>query len=491
MSGFDPDAYLAKKQAAAAFDPDAYLRTKAAPAEEPGVVEAALRGAGQGATLGFGDELAAGVGALIGNDNAPTLGQRYTNLRDSFRRDNAKAREAHPGVSMAGEMVGGLPLAIATGGQAKGLSLGGKIAAGAGTGALFGGLSAAGASEGDPNQAGADAGGGALLGGALGGALPLVGRTIALPLAQKLRDVGNNAGRRVLTRTSSALSAKKGVSDAAVEAAREAGAFGPLKDTKFANEVLDDARESMGDLYGTIVAELEAKGVKGPQAQALAAQLAQEAQSIRANTLGSPRPAVFQGVADELTGSPGGHMRAATPPKPTDATGNLGLTQAENMKRELQHIARHEYDKLKAMQTPAGEANEAVASRMRQAIEDAVDSQRALAPEAAAAFEPVKEKLGLLIQASNAARSGVNRSQKNAAISLPDIVAGSGPHGILGGVGMHVARTRGPSTVAWAAPGVADFLRALADPSTDKQLLAQMLRRAALPIAAEQAGGIQ
>lgn len=446
----------------------------------PGVGEAMARGAGQGATLGFGDEASAAVEAglqkvlpeaLGGIDYGKPFGTLYRENRDVNRRENTAARKEHPWAYGAGEMVGATPAAIATGGKGAASLLRNAL-----QGAAFGAAAGVGGSEEAPGSAGIT---GAALGGAIGAGVPLVGRSVLLPLIQKLRDVGTNAGRRVLTRVSSSLSNRKGLSDEAVAAAREVGAFGPLKDTKYAKEVLEGAREAAGDFYAQVVAELEQKGVAGPKARELAARLAQEARDISANTLGSPRPGVFSGVADELMS------------KPTDSYGRLGLTQAESMKRELQHLARSEYDKLKAMQTPRGEAQEAVASRVREAIEASVDSQKALAPEAAAAFEPVKQKLGLLIQASNAARAGANRAQKNAAISLPDIVAGAGVHGPLAGLGMHVARTRGPSTVAWAAPGVADLLRAIADPATDKRLLAEMLRKITIPVAATQAGGIQ
>lgn len=444
-----------------------------AQAEPPGRMEALARGAGQGVTLGFGDELAGAAGAL--GDLAHPV-DAYTRGRDESRAANKAAKDAHPGYFVGGQIGGSLPLAFLGGGigVAKHAPLLAKALQLARVGAGFGAAQGLGDAEGDAATQAGDMLKGGAIGGVLGGALPIAGETIALPVAQKLRDVATNAGRRVLSRTVQSLSNKEALPDAAVHEAMRQGAFGPLKDVKYANEVLNNAREAVGDQYAQILDTLAAKGVTGPDAQALAQKLAAEAQQISANTLGSPRPGIFQGVADEL----------AT--KPVDAAGNLGLAQSESMKRELQHLARAQYDKLKAMQTPAGDAQESIASRMRQAIEDAVDAQRAKAPAEAAAFQPVKEQLSNIIAASNSARGGANRALKNAAISLPDVVmAASGqPHALAKAALVHALKTRGASTTAWALPGVADALEGAV--SSPQSLLAQYLRRAALPIASEQ-----
>lgn len=103
--------------AAAAAPSHGWSLEEATPASGPGVGEALLRGGAQGVTAGFGDELAAAAGAaLTDNSNKPTFGERYQELRDSFRRDNAAAAEAHPVAFTAGSVAGGAPLAIATGG---------------------------------------------------------------------------------------------------------------------------------------------------------------------------------------------------------------------------------------------------------------------------------------------------------------------------------------------------------------------------------------
>lgn len=70
-----------------------------------GALEAGARGAIDMATFGFGDEIAAGSGALIDklSGNAPDLGERYRELRDSERERDASAFEQHPGWYRTGE----------------------------------------------------------------------------------------------------------------------------------------------------------------------------------------------------------------------------------------------------------------------------------------------------------------------------------------------------------------------------------------------------
>lgn len=86
-----------------------------------------LRGAGQGATANFGDEWS---GALL-DATAPSKREgipvTYGNSAiDQLRSDNAAAQEAHPGVYSAGNVVGAVPVALASGGE----SLAGQLGAG-------------------------------------------------------------------------------------------------------------------------------------------------------------------------------------------------------------------------------------------------------------------------------------------------------------------------------------------------------------------------
>ncbi len=189
-------------------DPFEAALAQAAPPPEEGVGkgESAYRGAVQGASLRFGDEVAAAFGAgayglaqgvrsyLPGGvpEDAPEVGDVYTQLRDQFRAENAAAEEANPGTYAAGELSGavagsgvnpvGAVRAVAAGGRAL-LTRGGVAAAGrslltretakaAGAGAAYGGAVGAGGAEENVLEATVEgAATGAVVGGAARGLL--------------------------------------------------------------------------------------------------------------------------------------------------------------------------------------------------------------------------------------------------------------------------------------------------------------------------------
>lgn len=133
---------------------------KQVPAEEPppsdvSQVESALRGAAQGASFGFADELTGAIEAGLINPE-----KTYEQARNESRANYAKAQEANPGTYIAGNVGGAILPALVSGGTSavgSGLSTAGLIgSAGAktiaglvGQGALQGGLQGLGESEGD------------------------------------------------------------------------------------------------------------------------------------------------------------------------------------------------------------------------------------------------------------------------------------------------------------------------------------------------------
>lgn len=171
----------------------------------PGVSrqESAVRGGLQGATLGFGDELAAaldtGVSKIPGvrrlaqlaqPDELPALTDpnvSYAQRRDAYRAKNDAAQAANPGTYLGGELVGGLAsLPVGEIGEARTLAQG--VKAGAKAGAKLGAASALGTSKadltrGEFSQAAQDtaegAAGGALTGGAFGAAGGVAKKVIA------------------------------------------------------------------------------------------------------------------------------------------------------------------------------------------------------------------------------------------------------------------------------------------------------------------------
>ena len=146
---------------------------------------------GQGAALGFGEELGSGMAALagkVGGDDRP-LGEIYKDILQSERGEIAGFREAHPVASTALEIAGSIPTTIAaaplTGAQklAQGVSLGKKVAEGARLGGLYGGLYGAGtAKEGERLEGLAE---GTAAGVAAGSVLPVAGQAVGRVLSPK------------------------------------------------------------------------------------------------------------------------------------------------------------------------------------------------------------------------------------------------------------------------------------------------------------------
>lgn len=189
-----------------------------------GVVDATARGVAQGFTANFGDEIRGLVEASGANPDDPAsvyklisgalkywsgdaeAKKRYDAAVSRERELNKAAEEQHPVASIAGNVGGAVLLPIGAGAQAA--SLPGRMAVGAGTGAILGGAAGAGEGQGLADSA-SRAAVGAAAGGALGGAAPAVvegvirgGRAAAVPIANAVRGVRNvedEAARRVVT----------------------------------------------------------------------------------------------------------------------------------------------------------------------------------------------------------------------------------------------------------------------------------------------------
>src|SRR3954470_8043725 len=130
----------------------------AAPAEGPGTGESLLRGGAQGASLGYQDELAGVLEALVdkvaGKDQGKSFAELYRRHRDEARKANEAAKEAHPyaygGADIAGSLASGLALPLGEG-------LAGALKLGAGLGAASGlGTSQSDLTQGDVKGAAGD-----------------------------------------------------------------------------------------------------------------------------------------------------------------------------------------------------------------------------------------------------------------------------------------------------------------------------------------------
>lgn len=169
----------------------ARVSTSTSPSE-PGQLESLARGAAQGATLGFADELTgAGEAALVDPfkgkiGSLDDLLAAYRQHRDESRAAYKAAQEANPLTYGAGELAGGIAMAplLGAGEAVQGANVGAKILGAAKAGAAIGAAGALGGSEADVTQgdiAGAakDTLEGAGLGAAGGAAFEAVAPTVS------------------------------------------------------------------------------------------------------------------------------------------------------------------------------------------------------------------------------------------------------------------------------------------------------------------------
>jgi hypothetical protein len=151
--------------------------------EGPSVVESGVRGAAQTASLGFADEITAGVLAVkakASGDPRP-FEEIYRSERDDSRKKYQAAQEANPNAYMAGEGAGivGSMLVPGLGELGAAKTLGGAVVGGAALGAAQGlGSSEADLTKGDFGGAAIDTGLGALVGGAAGAVGHGVGKVV-------------------------------------------------------------------------------------------------------------------------------------------------------------------------------------------------------------------------------------------------------------------------------------------------------------------------
>lgn len=198
--------------------------------EGPGLAAGTARAAGQGLSLGFGDEIEAGVRSLV----PESLGGRtYDELLEEVRGEIAKFKEDNPGLAIGSEVAGGIASAFIPGGAAlRAASLGARAAKGAGIGAAFGGAQGFGSGEGGLENRLQSAAEGAVAGGALGAAGPAVAQG-----ARKTIGAFKKA-----TKDLRSVESIRDASNEAFEAARAAGINikpGPFK------TMVDKARETL------------------------------------------------------------------------------------------------------------------------------------------------------------------------------------------------------------------------------------------------------
>ena len=197
--------------------------------DEMSQLEAAARGAAQGLTFDFGDELAgaaqAGVGALQGEEGS--LKELYQKYRDEQRKQMEQAAEEYPVTYYGSDIAAGVLPALLTGGASAAASVGKSLAKGATkgslktamkeaakTGAKFGAVTGAGTSkaelfDGELGGLTKDTIAGGVLGGISGAAMPVLGKGVS-KATQKTGDLLEGAVNLIPGAESTKLAYKGG-----------------------------------------------------------------------------------------------------------------------------------------------------------------------------------------------------------------------------------------------------------------------------------------
>jgi hypothetical protein len=194
-------------------------------------VEGAARGALQGATFGFGDEIVAGVGALpLSLISGKDIGQSYNELLDQERGRISQFREERPITAIGSEIGGSIGTGIAGLGTKAGAATARFIGSGGlpariGKGALAGSASGGlyGLGTGEEGVRLESAGQGAVLGGAFGGAVPAAGALVKSS-SKGLENTYKGFKARDVEQLQAASDAIKQRSQSAYQAMRESGA---------------------------------------------------------------------------------------------------------------------------------------------------------------------------------------------------------------------------------------------------------------------------
>lgn len=420
-------------------------QSKPAP-EQPSGGEALARGAAQGATFGFGDE----INGFIQAAGAQLMGEKqgfwdsYRQNRDAFRREDKAAEDAHGTLYTVGNIAGGIPAAVAL--------PGGSFT----QGAAFGlGNSDADLTKGEPVEY-LKAGGSALAGGLIGKGAELGLNKVVAPL------VGKAAG-----------AVRGAVSDAADSFAnsRMLKAVGMIqKDMRgkapeqlqeMGGRLYDELKPSFGDDAASLL-EKSKEALKG-RGQQIGDALDSATQSFDLT------PVLRRAHAEILAPMAKNPIAARDGAKVIDSVvrlgeqakaGPLSIAEANRIKTALDEGINWKTD-------PKSVTN--LAKRLRGILDDEIEAQLGRAnPDAATSLAEGKGLYGPLKEAVKAGKGAVQREQGNRFVSLTDHLVGlgssaaMGPIGALGAGAMalinKMARERGPAIAAIAGKNLAAMM---------------------------------
>ena len=311
---FNPDQFLAETAPQASFDPDAFLRetsprTQVEPDVSLGEYAGALgRGAAQGASLGFADELAGAGKTAMQYLSDQMYGKRpksiddmvaeYKRNRDEYRAGDIAAKEKHPWLYNGGQLGGSVATAFIPWMGALNVSKGATglnfLAQSVGKGALQGALAGAGEAN-ELSDVPEQAERGAKWGAAMGALVPAVNK-VAGAVGDKLRP--KKLASTMLGTSEDAVERYMKNPEAVMNAPTVEESVGNVKSTlgKLREEMLAGSKQSRADLmeegvqhfYGSEIGRFyqnaadaikrKAEGVLTPDEAATVAMLEKQAE---------------------------------------------------------------------------------------------------------------------------------------------------------------------------------------------------------------------
>ncbi len=396
---------------------------------QPSKLESALRGAAQGATLGFGDELVgAGESALGSLGLVPD--KTYEQSRDESRLANAKAQSENPITYGVGEIGGGVASNLILPGSAA--TMGGRALQAAATGAIMGAGTANNRDEILPSMA---------VGGALGG--------VAAPLTE-LGAGAVSKGANKLSEYLSGLSSKLNV--------KATGATG-LQASKFKPELGQEMKKlDLGWFDGPQAIANKMQGVLDESGKKIGSTLeGLDAQGASANI--NLIVGKLQSKIDELSSEFGNEKIVAQLKNELNnllekRISNIPLTAAEAGKRNFQ--AQVNYNSPEADKKSAA----VMANLFKNEVEDAAS---ATSPEAANIFKENKRLFGLYSPVQEAAQKRASTLSQSPMGGLLDVAAvsagGGGPLGLVSAAARKVIAPRGANIAAKLSDKVSNLLQ--------------------------------
>jgi hypothetical protein len=417
---------------------EAALRPETAP-KEIGALEAAGRGALQGATLGFSDEIYGGGKALLDSlieGDFEGFGDRYRSERDAVRRANEEAERQNPNAYLGGNIAGSLATSVVPGlNIAKAGTLAGRAAMAGALGAGAGlGVSEADLTKGEFGRAALDT----ALGGALGAGFQVGGEKVLAPVAkaagegfQKLRQLvprqkkieeflSGKAARLAENATgATAKQAEKFVGKPG-ETGRELLERGIVRFGDSAKDIAERAEKLMaqdGERIGEILAQLDEKGITIPKLQ-LINSLRRSIGQLKKDPSQIAVVRQLENIVDSIKQMP--------------RRRNPSLSEAEATKRGFQALVKGGWTDPNAQI-----ANKTAARVYREAVERAA---KKASPKLAKVFSESKKQYQLLAPVEEAAarRAGqLNQMPIGGLLDIATVGAGTllGPDSSQGAAG--------------------------------------------------------